>query len=113
MNTIVFFVNKIFLKNKKLRNTKKMGSKIWISELISVKMPATNSINIQLTAPPPSKPPSNIGPDRRRHDGRNGSDGRADNGRTYEDDLDYLLEKVSFDNLHLIKLNVVREILFG
>ena len=58
-------------------------------------MPATNSINIQLTAPP-SKPPSNIGPDRRRHEGRNGNDGRADNGRSYEDDLDYLLEKVSY-----------------
>ena len=73
-------------------------------------MPATNSINIQLTAPP-SKPPSNIGPDRRRHDGRNGSDGRADNGRTYEDDLDYLLEKVSFGNLHLLNLKVFLVIL--
>ena len=68
---------------------------------LSVEMPATNSINIQLSAP--SKPPGDRSFDRQPHNNhsfeggnrRNGGmAGRNGNGQSYEDDLDYVLEKV-------------------
>ena len=70
---------------------------------LSVEMPATNSINIQLSAP--SKPPADRSFDRQPHnnhsfDGGNrrngGMAGRNGNGQSYEDDLDYVLEKVIY-----------------